>query len=127
MNQQMQPKGILWAVPQLPFCCAPLYRNQPETLHITLKYDVEIDEVQHWIGVEFEAIAIAECFDHWNHAIAVALPLHIPCQNEHPHLTVSWEMGSSAQASNEMLARSHKRQVIGKMIHCQIEFEFFKE
>lgn len=126
MNLPPQTKGILWAVPLVPFDCLPIYSNQPATPHITLKHDVSILEVQHWVGVEFEAIATAECFDYWNHAIAIALPMHIPCQNEHPHLTVSWKMGSTAKASNEMLAGLHRRQVMGKSIRCRIEFEFFK-
>lgn len=36
LSKPLTTKGILWAIPAAPFTIPPVYKNQPQTPHITL-------------------------------------------------------------------------------------------
>ena len=119
----MQPstsKGILWGVIQSPLIITPRY-SQGQPHHTTLQFGVDRQDWKEWEGLEFEATALYEAWNSKIQAVAVKLP-DIPCQNRHPHISVSWQSGVSPVESNLMLASKFNYQLTGQIIKLKIEF-----
>lgn len=100
-------KGILWAVPTRELKCPdPKHPNHPEGSslhHVTLQFNVEREGWEHLIDREFSAHIQGRCWNNLADALFVRLPKNIPCQNAHPHLTVSWAEGAGPVDSNKIL------------------------
>jgi hypothetical protein len=111
--------GILWAVIQQPLLIKPLYPcGQPH--HVTLQYGVDL--VEDWLNKEFTATCLYEAWNGNIQCLAVKLPTDITCQNQHPHITVSWKQGISPVESNTMLASKFNYKLINLPVKCKIEF-----
>ena len=113
--------GILWAVVQSPPALQPIF-SEGTAHHITLQYGVEREAWEHLIGLPMTVGANAHCHNDRVQAIAVALPAWCPCQNSHPHITVSWTHGAQPVEANAMLATEHTRVDVGYPIHTLIEW-----
>lgn len=68
----MSNRGICWARLLEPIEGKLYEKGNPH--HITLFYDVEFEEYEHLIGIEFEAHIIAECYNSAIQALLVELP-----------------------------------------------------
>ena len=101
-------KGIVWIRLLKKPNISPMYFNIPDNLHVTLMYGVEEREVpQNLIGKEIEISILAEAWDHQNQALIVDSASIPECLNPIPHVSISWDRGSRAVASNNMLAGKH--------------------
>lgn len=126
-------KGILWAVlTQELKCPDPKHPNHPEGSslhHVTLQFNVERGDWEHLIGREFSAKVFYRAADEKADALFVSLPDWVPCQNSHPHLTISWAEGAGPVDSNNIHQKSVSPegaiQWSGKQIPMQIEFKEF--
>lgn len=114
-------KGILWGVIQQPLPIEKLY-SCGLSHHCTLQFGVERKDWQQYEGREFKAIAIAHCYNDRIQAIAIALPGWVPCQNQYPHITVSYQAGVEPVESNAMLEGMHHREEVEYSIQFKIEF-----
>jgi len=114
-------KGILWAVLQAPLGVKPLYSNGSPH-HITLQYGVRREGWAQWIGTRFTARAVAVCHNDRVQAVAFTMPSNVPCQNDNPHVTVSWVQGAAPVESNAMLAGTHHRQPLAGEWAFIVEF-----
>lgn len=113
--------GILWAVLQSPLAIQPLFpEGSPH--HITLQYGVDRKKWEHLIGLPLTVGAVAHCHNDRVQAIAVVLPTWVPCQNPHPHITVSWAAGVQPVEANVMLAGEHDWVSVAYPIHTTIEW-----
>jgi hypothetical protein len=114
--------GILWAVLAQPVPVQPLYPNgKPH--HVTLQYGVNRADWQHLIGLPITLGVSALAFDDRIQAIKVILPTWVECQNEHPHVTVSWVDGVCPARANRMLAGEHEEISLGvDHLHARIEW-----
>lgn len=112
--------AILWAVLQPPIAIKPRYPNgKPHP--ITLQYDIDPAQWQQWVGVKCEAQLIAKVWNDRIQAIEVTLPAHIPSQNPQPHITVSLQAGVRPVESNEMLATSHRVNLLSGTVPVRLE------
>ncbi len=118
------PKGILWAVLQEPIAVPPIY-DQGSPHHITLFYDVEKSAYKKWIGIEFEADAIANLYNKDIQAIAVLMPSCIP-HKPNPHITVSYREGIQPVASNDLLFNPSDRVIVPFTQKLKLRIEFFE-
>lgn len=116
-------KGILWAVLTEPIVIQPLYPNGLPH-HVTLFFDVLKEDWQQWLDIEFEAHAIANCYNNNVQAILLDMPLHIP-HKAHPHITVSYRDGIAPSAANQMLASGDYQFEPLKMAF-RLRIEFFE-
>lgn len=113
--------GILWAVIQQPLLIQPRYPlGKPH--HITLQYDVNLEDWQHLVDKEFTVTCHYEAWNGNIQCVAVKLPKWIPCANQHPHISISWKPGISPIESNAMLASRFNYQLVDLQISCKIEF-----
>lgn len=117
-------QGILWAVILDPTVLAEVASRYPveQRHHITLQYGVEEAKWAEWIGQEFIAVAVEECWNDHIQALRIELPPHIPCNNLHPHITLSHQPDIEPKAANEMLDSSHQSQLLWIPIPVRIEF-----
>jgi hypothetical protein len=114
-------KGILWGVIQTPLVITPRYpTGSPH--HCTLQFGVEYQNWKQWEGVEFQATTLYEAWDGNIQAVAIQLPDYIPCQNKHPHISVSWCKGISPVRSNTMLASKFEYKLLRQPVTLKIEF-----
>lgn len=118
-------QGILWAVLAHP---VPIPRRLSvgEPHHITLMFGTCISDWQHLIGRQFQATAIAEAWNERIQALQVSLPDWVPCQNAHPHISVSWAEGVTPVASNAMLEGVHESRPVALILDCRIEFHLWR-
>lgn len=118
--------GILWGVLAAPLAVRGKYSNgQPH--HVTLQFGVDRADWEQWIGLEFEATATVEAWNGRVQAIALKLPDHIPCANQHPHVTVSWLTKASPVESNEMLGSRYSYRLFNQVVQFKIEFLEWEE
>jgi hypothetical protein len=95
-------KGILWAVIQDNLQVNSLYDcGKPH--HITLMFGVDRSDVEQYIGLSFNAVSIANCWNDNIQAILFELPNIIPFTGQYPHVTVSYTEGTKPVESNNML------------------------
>jgi hypothetical protein len=103
--------GILWAVLTSPLPVQPLFSNG-QAHHVTLAYGVERDAYEHVIGLPVTVGLIEVCSNETIQAVSVALPTWLPCQNPHPHITISWADGAAPAQANEMLQGAYKAEAV---------------
>lgn len=117
-------QGIVWAVIQDPAVLKPVTPRYEVVRchHITLQYGVSLDRWWRWVGLEFAAIGLADCWNDRIQAVRVQLPATIPCMNPHPHITVSHQVGVSAKESNQMLADKFASIAVNLVVPVCIEF-----
>lgn len=114
-------QGILWAVIQQPLLIQPKYPvGSPH--HITLQYGVDLKKWNYWVKAEFTATCLYEAWNSNIQCVVVKLPDFIPCQNQNPHISVSWKQGISPIESNSMLASKFNYQLVDLQVKCKIEF-----
>lgn len=105
-DRSMEPatttRGILWAVLKKSPTVDRIHPNG-EPHHITLQYDVELNDCLGWIDRCFEVTITEHCWNDRIQALRVELPFWLPNQNLHPHITVSWAEGVQPVESNVML------------------------
>jgi hypothetical protein len=117
-------QGIVWAVIQDPAALKlviPRY-EVVQCHHITLQYGVSLDRWWRWVGLEFTAIGLAECWNDRIQAVRVQLPAPILCVNQHPHITVSHQVGVAAKEANQMLADQYESVALNLIVPVWIEF-----
>jgi hypothetical protein len=115
--------GILWATIQQPiaiprrYCCG-------EPHHITLAYGVDRFKYEELIGLPMTVGVTGEAWNDRIQAIEVVLPSWVPCQNPHPHISVSWVQDAQPVESNMMLAGEHESaQIEFDHLHTIVEFQ----
>lgn len=120
-------KGILWArvqdrdslLSQAPARYGRLYAH-----HVTLRYGIEkTPEVEQLLGQEFTAVAYANCWNAQIQAARVLLSESVPCDNKHPHVTISCLERTRPVESNVMLDSLHEVGVLEVPLRLVIEFE----
>lgn len=114
-------KGILWGVIQSPFIITPRYPvGNPH--HCTLQFGVDRENWTHWIDKEFEATTLYEAWNGNIQAVTIQLPDYIPCQNKHPHVSVSWCKGVKPYESNLMLSSKFDYRLFKQSVEFKIQF-----
>lgn len=115
--------GILWAVVAEPIALQPLFSNG-QAHHVTLQYGVERKQYEHLIGLPMTVGVLSAAHNDRIQAISVVLPTWAPCQNIHPHITVSWVNGATPVEANAMLLSGEYQQQEFKqeIIHTIIEW-----
>ena len=123
-------RGMIWAVPVMrgEFKGLPRrYKNKPGQEHITLFYDVGIQERAQMIGVRFSVLPVEIVYNGKVEAMVVRLPEGIAHQcRRFPHITLSWEDGFEPNDSNAMLA-SKEYSVADYPNRGSIQFEIVAE
>lgn len=118
-------KGILWATPTTIIQVDPRYLIKPQAQHLTLQYGVELHPFYScWLGYEFLANLKSETWNGSIQAIAVELPFHVRhlCQNQQPHITLSWQEGCQPVQANRMLATKFNYRLLNRNVNLRIEF-----
>jgi len=107
--EELVMKGIFWAV---------LHQNTAEFLkskalfetihahHITLRFDVEYEEMSEWEGIRVPFLLTEIAWDAQIQAARVELLSDVPCGNRNPHVTISAKEGVSPVKSNDVLAEA---------------------
>lgn len=114
--------GILWAVPIALNAPPKLYPNG-QAHHCTLQYGAEREQWDCLIGLPVTIGVTVEASNDRIQAIKVVLPNWVPCQNAHPHITVSWIDGASPIESNVMLSEPHRVKTLDlDHVTCVIEW-----
>lgn len=114
-------KGILWAVLDHPISITHRFQvGKPH--HVTLVFGTYADNWKHLIGRQFDVEVTAEAWNEKIQALQVSLPDWVPCQNAHPHISVSWAEGTNPVASNALLEGAHNLRKISFTLSCVIEF-----
>ena len=108
--------GILWGRVDKSIALSPLYPNTQEP-HVTLQYGVARSQWEPVIGLPMTVAVIDMVYNDRIQAIALILPTWAPCQNPHPHITLSWVDGAAPVEANAML-------LSGKFYRQPIEQEF---
>jgi hypothetical protein len=97
-NQQ----GVWWAELEAPLTVARWFEcGQPH--HVTLLYKATYGDGAALENTVHEFVTTELCRDERVEALRVTLPVGLPCNKTHPHVSVSWQPGVSPAASNEML------------------------
>lgn len=114
-------KGILWAVVQTPLIIPQRYSvGNPH--HCTLEFGIHRENWINWIDKEFEATTLYEAWNGNIQAVAIQLPDCIPCQNKHPHVSVSWCKGIKPYESNLMLSLKFNYRLFKQSVEFKIQF-----
>lgn len=100
-------RGMIWAVPVIRGEFKGIqrrYKNTPGQDHITLCYDVVVQEYANMVGVRFSVLPRDIVYNGKVEAMTVRLPEGIRVQDGRiPHITLSWEDGSEPKDSRAML------------------------
>lgn len=135
-------KGILWAVPTRQLSCPdpqhPIHPEGSSLHHVTLQFGVERFDWEWLIGCEIDCKILGRAWDERADALVVRLPHNIPCQNRHPHLTISWAEGAAPRDFNQILSESGEWPMRGGVegvrswwggtgLRLRVEFKPFQE
>lgn len=119
--------GILWAVPITPIALPRRYPNA-QLHHCTLQYEVERAAMEHLIGLPVTIAVTEEVYSDRIQAVVVVLPTWLPCQNIHPHISVSWVDNATPVEANEMLEGEYQKSALDfDHVHCLIEWQEWGE
>ena len=114
-------KGILWGVIQTALIIPRRYPvGSPH--HCTLQFGVHRENWIDWLGTEFQATALYEAWNGNIQAVAIQLPDYVPCQNKHPHVSVSWCKGIKPYESNLMLSSRFDYKLFNQSVKMKVEF-----
>ena len=120
-------QGILWITVNRNDLPAGRYTDAKHH-HVTLKFNVDRDDVANLIGKKVTLYCSDVCWDDNIEAIPVIMLSEWAgiCQNQHPHITLSHREGIKPVQSNTMLAGDHEKNVLGIVIEGVTEFFEFK-
>ncbi|MBD2076293.1 hypothetical protein H6F86_20900 [Phormidium sp. FACHB-592] len=114
--------GILWLVPITPIAVSAIYPNT-QRQHVTLAYGVERKDYENIIGLSASVGILEECWNDEVQTVSVVLQSWLPCNNLHPHITISWVDSSAPVMSNLMLQGEHYSKALdGSVLPCMVEF-----
>ena len=113
--------GILWLAPRSPIAVPARYGNT-QAQHLTLAYGVERSPYADIIGLPVTIAIVSEAWNGDNQALRAIIPSWLPCQNQNPHITISWVDGSTPVRSNLMLEGEHREEPFEAIVHCMVEF-----
>jgi len=111
--------GIIWLAPMTPIAVLARYENA-QAQHLMLAYGIE--RSPHIVGLSVTIAVINEAYDGEVQALRAILPSWLPCQNQNPHITISWVDGSAPVKSNLMLEGEHREEPFEAIVHCMVEF-----
>jgi len=117
-------RGILWLTLQGQISpVQPLYQ-QANHLHVTLRFNVELSEVEHLLRREVMVHCYEECHNGRIQALRVELPAEFDtlCQNESPHMTISHLPNVRPVESNVMLQSEHDSLPLDLVLATVAEF-----
>ena len=122
-------QGILWAVPSIPNTVldyvAPIHPVGTHR-HITLQYGVEFNHWSNWIGFQFWATIVAECWNNRVHALAVTIPGTIPFGLTISHITISRVSEAAPVESTGMMQTAHSFTELSELVPMKIEFNLWE-
>jgi len=113
--------GILWLAPIPPIAVPARYRNT-QAQRLTLAYGVERSPYADIIGLPVTIAIVSEAWNGENQALRAIIPNWLPCQNQNPHISVSWVYSSAPVKSNVMLSSQHQEEPFEAIAHCLVEF-----
>jgi len=113
--------GIFWLVPITLIAVPARYRNT-QAQHLALAYEVERSDYADIVGLPVTIAIVSEAWNGENQALQAIIPSWLPCQNENPHITVSWVDASSPVKSNLMLDGEYEELEFELIVHCLVEF-----
>ena len=117
--------GILWLAPLAPIAVPARYSNT-QAQRLTLAYGVERSPYADIIGLPVTIAIVTEAWNGDNQALLAIIPSWLPCQNENPHITVSWVGKSAPVKSNLMLDGEYREEPFESIVHCMVEFVEWK-
>ena len=117
--------GILWAVLTSTPAISPRF-SEGSPHHVTLIFGGEKSQYQQYLGREIEIYVTRECWNDRIQALSVVLPGDIPCQNSHPHITVSFLPGVNPVESNTMLEGVRQTRWLNFKLKAIIEWHEWK-
>lgn len=127
MISTTSPKGILQAIPLYPIAYTPRYPITPQSLHITLAFGISQDLIDHWIDAEFWAEIIEEAWNDRVQAFKIKLPDWVMCQNQHPHIALSYVPDAAPVEANDIWKRGHNSQQLVATFPFVVEFQSWGE
>lgn len=114
--------GILWAVLDSFPATASIYpEGSPH--HVTLIFGEERHKYESYIGQKILLNVYQECWDERIQALRVLLPGGFPCNNDHPHITVSY---CKPVESNTMLLNPQHSRFVNFTLPATIDWHEFK-
>jgi hypothetical protein len=99
--------------------------------HVTLFFGVERSAFRQEEGRIVAIKAWGHAADDRIQAVAVDVPLDVPCGQKYPHITVSWQEGVKPAEANAMLAKAGQEGGIRQWempltLDCRIEWQPLK-
>ena len=120
-------KGILWLSLTGQNSPVEAIYNPANHLHVTLRFNVVLSEVEHLLGRQVMVHAYANCSNGRIQALRVELPaeFHTLCSNECPHMTISHLPNVRPVESNTMLQSDHNSLPCDLVLSTVAEFHPF--